>query len=105
MSCEENLGRYLTAVCGRGPAGQIAAAALARQFWGARAAPADALEAAANEAKTRLLFAQFARCDPPLRPPTHSPTGLPKRDAQRGYAWLYDRLAGLAGQDALARCP
>ncbi len=104
MSCEENRGRYLTAVCGSGPAGQAAATALERVFQGERGEPADSLEAADNEAKTRLLFAQFGRCDPPLRPPTHSAEGLPRRDAQRGYARLYDRLSALAGQGALARC-
>jgi DNA-directed RNA polymerase specialized sigma24 family protein len=105
MSCEENRVRYLTAVCGPGPAGQVAAAELERLFQRERGTPATPVEAADNEAKTRLLFAQFARCAPPLRPPTHSASGLPKREAQRGYARLYDRLTGLAAAGALARCP
>ncbi len=105
MSCEENRVRYLTAVCGGGSTGQRAAAELERGFQRARGVPADALEAADNEAKTRLLFAQFGRFTPPLRPPTHSVSGLPRRDAQRGYARLYDRLAALADQGSLARCP
>src|SRR6187399_2691961 len=101
MSCEENRGRYLAAVCGPTSAGLARAAELERLFGRERGEPGDALEAADNEAKTRLLFAQFGRCDPPLRPPTHSADGLPKRDAQRGYARLYDWLGTLAGQGAV----
>ena len=105
MSCEENRSRYLAAVCEGGAGGPAQATELERVFQRERGEPADALEAADNEAKTRLLFAQFGRCDPPLRPPTHSADGLPKRDAQRGYARLWDRLGTLAGQGHLRRCP
>lgn len=110
MSCEENRGRYLAIIHGPDPAGLEAAAALEHIFQRERGGPASALEAADNEAKTRLLFAQWARCDPPLDDPplglpTHSARGLPRRDAQRGYAQLYDHLVTRAAQGAIARCP
>ncbi len=42
------------------------------------------------EAKTRLLFADMQKAG--IKPPTHSATGLPRRDAQVGYAAVYDHL-------------
>ena len=43
-----------------------------------------------NKRKTRLLFAHMLRMGVQL--PVHSPTGLPRAEAQAGYAALWDEL-------------
>ena len=45
------------------------------------------------EAQTRILFMRMQRLN--IKPPTHSKTGLPKRDAQQGYAELWRTLQAL----------
>lgn len=102
MSCEGHRHKYfqhisaaVSAAVSAAPSGEgepeVDPETLERQFNAARQAPSDntAREREA-EVKTRLLFADMQRLG--IKPPTHSPTGLPKKDAQHGYAAVYDRL-------------
>jgi hypothetical protein len=111
MSCEPNRLSFLKHVCCGAVAdtdvraGRPLAEELEDLFQRERARPENPIAEMDYEAKTRLLFAQFARMQPPLPPPTHSADGLPKLDARRGYAKLYERLSALAAQGVIPRCP
>jgi len=72
---------------GAGPQGRIAALR-------ARAEDAQA------EQDTRALFAEM-RDRYGLRPPVHSPSGLPRKDAQYGYAAVYRTLKAILAGVAL----
>lgn len=87
MSCEGNRHKYFQLMAGQGADAQ----ALERLYQAAYNRPAEnAAVTLQAEAKTRLLFAEMQRNG--LHPPTHSPTGLPKPEAQQGYAAVYDAL-------------
>ena len=108
MSCEKNRGAFVSHVAGGGSAAaqafggsDEAGAALETIFDTARAQAASrsAPQQKIAEAKTRLLFDWMKRDG--FKPPTHSTTGLPKADAQFGYAAMYDTLAALRDGKAL----
>lgn len=88
MSCEGNRHRFFSLVEQRIPG--VDAETLERIYQAARNAPED--EGADEEAirKTRLLFSDMLEVG--ITPPTHSPDGLPKKSARRGYAAVYDAL-------------
>lgn len=103
MSCEHHRGAFVAHLAGSGsPAAEAfggpaaAATTLLTIFDTARAQarPQQAALRQLAEAKTRLLFTWMQQCG--FRPPTHSASGLPKPDAQFGYAALYDTLHALA---------
>lgn len=87
MSCEGNRLRffaYLQTVLG------MDAGTLERIYQAGKAAGVpDGKEAEASE-KTRLLFRDMQEVG--IRPPTHSPDGLPKPDSRAGYAAVLDYL-------------
>lgn len=60
------------------------------QIARAKAVTGDRGQMAQAEARTRKLFAEMRSVD--LKPPTHSANGLPKRDAQFGYAAVQQTL-------------
>src|SRR4051812_43088687 len=65
-----------------------------RQQWDEAGRPtASNLLRMQAELKTRQLFDQMQRQQPPLNPPVHSASGLPKPDAMFGYAAVYDTLS------------
>lgn len=108
MSCEKNRGAFVSHAAGGGSAAaqafggaDEAGAALETIFDTARAqaASGSAPQQKIAEAKTRLLFDWMKRDG--FKPPTHSTTGLPKADAQFGYAAMYDTLAALRDGKAL----
>jgi hypothetical protein len=70
-------------------------AALEQVFQVARAQAAvkDRMQQKQAEAGCRALFAEMQRLG--IKPPTHSASGLPKRDAQFGYAAVYQTLRAL----------
>ncbi len=95
MSCEENRNRYFTAqaallapALGTDPAGatQLLTTVFeqGRGQWAdlGRPGPTDPRRVEA-EAATRAVFSEIQQMG--LRPPVHSPSGLPKPDAQFGY--------------------
>ncbi len=102
MSCEGNRGAFVAHVAGaNSPAAQAfggedqAGAALETIFDTGRrqAASSSAPQQKLAEAKTRTLFDWMKRAG--FTPPTHSKSGLPKADAQFGYAEMYDTLVAL----------
>src|SRR6266508_2137149 len=102
MSCEKNRGAFVAHVAGSGsPAAQAfggpdeSGAAIETIFDTARgqAATGSAPQQKIAEAKTRMLFEWMRRSG--FKPPTHSASGLPKADAQFGYAAMYDTLVSL----------
>lgn len=108
MSCEKNRGAFVSHVAGGGSAAaqafggpDEAGSAIETIFDTARAqaASGSAPQQKLAEAKTRMLFDWMKRDG--FKPPTHSTTGLPKADAQFGYAAMYDTLAALRDGKAL----
>ena len=106
MSCDGNRAAYFTAVSGAGSAaaqafGSEAAAkqALDDLFDLGRNGPKPPADARLAEAQTRLLFAGMTRLK--IKPPTHSANGLPKADAQFGYALIQRTLTALEKGDPL----
>jgi len=108
MSCEKNRGAFVSHIAGGGSAAaqafggsDNAGAALETIFDTARAqaATGSAPQQKLAEAKTRMLFEWMKRDG--FKSPTHSTTGLPKADAQFGYAAMYDTLAALRDGKAL----
>src|SRR6266545_4302510 len=102
MSCEKNRGAFVAHVTGSGSlAAQAfggpdeAGAAMETIFDTARgqAATGSAPQQKIAEAKTRMLFDWMRRSG--FKPPAHSASGLPKADAQFGYAAMYDTLVSL----------
>ncbi len=94
MSCDHNREKFFEIMA---ESGQVDAGELERTFQSNRCVLATNGERLAAEAKTRLLFDAIQARG--LKPPTHSPTGLPRQDAQAGYAAVYDLLRnqGLIG--------
>jgi len=100
MSCDNNRSKFF--------AGQAKAPAIVKAFGGEKNA-AQALEELFNvgrnrvsadpaqiiqaEARTRLLFAQMQAAG--LKPPTHSKSGLPRRDALFGYQLVHQTLEAI----------
>jgi hypothetical protein len=106
MSCERNRERFFKGVASAGsPAAQAfgsreeGAAALEDLFAVGRTSTAAAVPAPLAEAQTRLLFAQMKRAG--IAPPAHSTSGLPRPDAQQGYALVQRTLSALARGEAL----
>ncbi|HEU4326131.1 MAG TPA: hypothetical protein VFS21_23525, partial [Roseiflexaceae bacterium] len=101
MSCEKNRGAFLTHAAGAPQVAQPfgnqagAAAGLETIFEAARsqAATGDVVQQRLAEGKTRSLFNEMRAAG--FTPPTHSASGLPRADAQFGYAALYDTLNAL----------
>lgn len=100
MSCDGNRATYFAAVSG-------ASGAVAQAFGGEAAAkqalddlfdlgrngPKPPADVKLVEAQTRLLFTGMNRLK--IKPPTHSVNGLPKADAQYGYALIQRTLTAL----------
>lgn len=106
MSCDGNRATYFAAVSGAGSAatqafgGEAAAKqALDDLFDMGRNGPKPPADAKLAEAQTRLLFAGMTRLK--IKPPTHSASGLPKTDAQYGYALIQRTLTALEKGDPL----
>ncbi len=87
MSCDHNREKFFEIMAATG---QADADELERTFQGNRRVPGTDAERLSAEAKTRLLFDAISAQS--LKPPTHSPSGLPRADAQSGYAAVYDLL-------------
>lgn len=103
MSCEQSRHKYFER---KSASGVLSAEELERVYQQNRHMPGNEVERLACEAKTRLLFADFAGQG--LRPPTHAASGLPKSESQPGYAAVYDllrrrQLIGSSGPAVLAR--
>ena len=86
MSCDHNRHKFFLIL---EQSGQDAAE-LERTFQQHRRAPGNAAERLTAEAKTKKLFEEMRANG--LQPPTHSASGLPRADAQLGYAAVYDAL-------------
>jgi len=87
MSCEGNRHKYFQLIAAHSADPQ----ALERLYQAGYNRPAGNSAAALQaEAKTRLLFAEIHRNG--FKPPTHSLSGIPKPEAQQGYAAVYDML-------------
>ncbi len=102
MSCDGNRGKFFAHVAGPGSAAASAfggaaqaQAALEYIFNQARsqAQTGDAAQQLQAEISMRALFAQMQVAK--LRPPTHSASGLPKKDAQHGYHAVMQTLTAL----------
>src|SRR4051812_33311410 len=98
MSCEPNRQRFLAHVCG----GNTALAATLERGYQCERGVAFPTEAILNQVKPRLLFAQITQQG--MQPPTHSPSGLPRVESQRGYAALWDELERRSSAGEIARC-
>ncbi len=113
MSCDGNRGKFFhhiaqdQAVQNTFGSPADAESAFEQIFNTARAQsrPGNVPMRAQAEARTRKLFDEM--CGLNIKPPTHSPTGLPRKDAQFGYAAIHQtleairsgqRLPGLARQ-------
>lgn len=106
MSCERNREAYFALAAGPGsPAAQAfgsseaGATALGELFAVGRNAAATPATQALAEAHTRALFAQIRNAG--LTPPAHSASGLPRPDAQQGYALAQQTLTALGRGEAL----
>ena len=87
MSCEAHRGKYFQHLAENVPG--VEAQDLEKLYQAATNRPDEAM-AEVVELKTRLLFNDMQLTG--LKPPTHSPTGLPKKKSQHGYAAVYDFL-------------
>ena len=98
MSCDGNRGKFFghaahhKAVQDTFGSPAEAEAALEQIFNTARsgAIPRDTLQQKKAEARTKKLFEEMRQGG--LKPPTHSANGLPRRDAQFGYAAVQQTL-------------
>ena len=99
MSCDGNRGKFFShaakhkAVQDAFGSQADAEAALEQVFNTARSRGAtvtDRASIAQAEARTRKLFDEMRTAG--LKPPTHSPSGLPRRDAQFGYSAVQQTL-------------
>ena len=103
MSCDGNRGKYFghaahdQAVQDTFGSSPDAEAALEQIFNTARAQarPGNAPLRTQAEARTRKLFDEMRTLG--IKPPTHSPSGLPRRDAQFGYAAIHQTLEAIRG--------
>jgi hypothetical protein len=100
MSCDGNRDAYFAAVSGGGSAAaqafggpDAAKQALDDLYSIGRKGPKPPAESRLAEAQTRLMFTQMQRRS--IKPPTHSASGLPKSDAQYGYALVQRALTVL----------
>jgi len=100
MSCDGNRDAYFAAVSGGGSAAaqafggpDAAKQALDDLYSIGRNGPKPPAESRLAEAQTRLMFTQMQRRS--IKPPTHSASGLPKSDAQYGYALVQRVLTAL----------
>jgi hypothetical protein len=100
MACEGNRGAFFTQVSAPGSAAaqafggpEAAKQALDDLFAIGRGGAKPPAEAKLAEAQTRLMFTQMQRRS--IKPPTHSTSGLPKPDAQFGYALVQRTLTAL----------
>jgi len=101
MSCDGNRARYFAAVSnasGTSAAQAFGGPAAGQQalndlFEIGRNGPKPPADARLSEAHTRLMFAGMQRLA--IKPPTHSASGLPKSDAQFGYALVQRTLTAL----------
>ncbi len=110
MSCDGNRGKFFghaaqhKAVQDAFGSQAEAEAALEQIFNTARAQGAsvtDRASVAQAEARTRKLFGEMKAAG--LKPPTHSPSGLPRRDAQFGYSAVQQTLEAVrSGRSAPA---
>ena len=90
MSCDGHRNLFFSQA-GNTSGGDFSADDLDRVYQAGRNRPAkNPAEQMLAEAKTRLLFADMQAAG--IKPPTHSKNGLPKKDAQMGYAATYDYL-------------
>ncbi len=101
MSCDGNRGKHFAHVAQHqavqdafGSAAD-AEAGLEQIFNTARAQarPGNATLRANAEARTRKLFDEMRSLG--IKPPTHSPSGLPRKDAQFGYAAVHQTLSAI----------
>ncbi len=86
MSCEGNRHKFLGHLATVFPA--LDAAEMERIYQSARAAGVQSPDEETE--KTRRLFADMQALG--IKPPTHSPDGLPKPASRAGYAALYDYI-------------
>ena len=101
MSCDHNRTKFFAHVCAPGSAAaaafgsaDAAQAALEQIFTTARSQPVtDPQLPRLAEISTRALFARMQAAQ--LKPPTHSQSGLPRPDAQRGYHVVWQTLDAL----------
>ncbi len=89
MSCEAHRGKYFQHLAENVPG--VDAQDLEKLYQTATNQPNEAM-AEVVELKTRMLFHDMQLAG--LKPPTHSPTGLPKKKSQHGYAAVFDFLKG-----------
>ncbi len=87
MSCEAHRGKYFQHLAENVPG--VDAQDLEKLYQNATNRPNEAMVEVV-ELKTRMLFNDMQQVG--LKPPTHSPTGLPKKKSQHGYAAVYDFL-------------
>jgi hypothetical protein len=107
MSCDANRHKYFAisaehkAVVDTFGTEAEATTALEQIFNLARsnATTGDRAQTTQAEARTRKLFDEMKAMG--LKPPTHSASGLPKRDAQFGYAAVQQTLEAIRGGRAL----
>ncbi len=96
MSCDGNRGIYFSHIGAESRLDAAfgstdnAAAALEQLFNTTRRQPTSDAEALMARTKTTAMFNEMRRSG--ITPPTHSATGLPVRDAQMGYAAVYDAI-------------
>ncbi len=86
MSCEGNRHKFLGRLAAIFP--ELDATELERIYQSAKAAGVQ--EPGEETEKTRRLFADMQSIG--IKPPTHSPDGLPKPASRAGYAALYDAI-------------
>ncbi len=101
MSCDGNRGKHFAHVAQNQAVQDTfgsavdAEAALEQIFNTARAQarPGNATLRANAEARTRKLFDEMRSLG--IKPPTHSASGLPRKDAQFGYAAIHQTLSAI----------
>lgn len=99
MSCDGNRGRFVRSVAVEPEVaaalggGNVGRAQQVLETLFALGRTTGRLPATTAQALTRVVFAQMRGLG--LPPPTHSASGLPRRDAQQGYALLAQTLAAI----------
>ena len=108
MSCDGNRGKFFAhaaqhkAVQDAFGSQAEAEAGLEQIFNTARARAVSVTDrslVAQAEARTRKLFVEMKAAD--IKPPTHSPSGLPRRDAQFGYSAVQQALEAMRSRKAI----
>ncbi len=103
MSCDGNRGKFFHHIAQdqavQDTFGSLADAEAAfEQIFNtarAQARPGNVPMRAQAEAHTRKLFDEMRSLE--IKPPTHSPSGLPRKDAQFGYAAVHQTLDAIRG--------